>query len=250
MWTDTHCHLPTDSAREWLDQARAGRVDRFVTVGTDLESSAAAISLAEQHEGVFATVGVHPHDAVHGCDGLEALLASPVVVAVGECGLDYFYLHSEIADQRTAFEHQIALAKQHHLALVIHTRDAWDDTFAILDEVGTPDRTVFHCFTGGPSEAERCLALGAFISFSGIVTFPKAPEVAAAARMVPLDRIVVETDSPYLSPVPFRGKPNRPQNVAVVGEFLASLLELDAGVFAAQTSINADALFGLNGASQ
>ena len=143
-----------------------------------------------------------------GIDGIEALLAEPEVVAVGECGLDYHYDHSPRDVQREVFAAQIALAHAHDLALVIHTREAWDDTFDILAAEGVPERTVFHCFTGGPDEARRCLDLGAYLSFSGIVTFPTADDVRAAAALCPLDRLLVETDAPYLAPVPHRGERN------------------------------------------
>src|SRR5690606_11663287 len=184
---------------------------------------------------VFATAGVHPHDAKDGLDGLEALLAEPEVVAVGECGLDYHYDHSPRDVQAQAFAAQIAMAHAHDLALVIHTREAWDDTFAILEEAGVPERTVFHCFSGGLDEARRCLDLGAVLSFSGIVTFPSATDLQAAAAMCPLDRLLVETDSPYLTPVPHRGKKNQPAWVTLVGEFVAGLRGIEPAELAAAT---------------
>jgi TatD DNase family protein len=196
-------------------------VERLVTVGTDVAQSRAAIEVARAHESVWATAGVHPHDARHGLDGLEALLADDVVVAVGECGLDYHYDHSPRPVQQEVFAAQIALAHQHTLPLVIHTREAWDDTFAILAAEGVPAHTVFHCFTGGPVEADRALDLGAWLSFSGIVTFKTADELRAAAARCPLDRLLIETDSPYLAPVPHRGQPNRPAWVPIVGDAIA-----------------------------
>ena len=147
----------------------------------------------------------------------------PAPIAVGECGLDFHYDHSPRDDQRTAFAEQIGFAHRLGLPLVIHTREAWDDTFAILDAEGVPGRTIFHCFTGGPDEARRCLERDAFVSFSGIVTFKGAPEVAAAAALVPLDRLLVETDSPYLAPVPHRGRRNRPAWVTDVGAHIAGI---------------------------
>src|SRR5205814_7845786 len=134
--------------------------------------SGRALELARAHADVRATVGVHPHDAVQGVEAIAALLDNPEVVAVGECGLDYHYDHSPRPQQRDAFAAQIALAREHGLALVVHTREAWDDTFAVLEAEGVPERTVFHCFTGGAAEARRALDLGAYLSFSGIVTFP------------------------------------------------------------------------------
>jgi TatD DNase family protein len=144
------------------------------------------------------------------------------------------------------FAEQIALANARELPLVIHTRDAWDDTFAVLADVGVPARTVFHCFTGGPDEARRALDLGAHLSFSGIVTFKGAPEVQAAAALCPLDRMLVETDSPYLAPVPHRGKPNRPAWVAHVGQHIADLRDIAVAEVAAATTANADAVFALD----
>jgi TatD DNase family protein len=221
-WTDDHCHLPDDgTAPDVLAAARAAGVQRFVHVGTDLASSASALALAAAHDGVWATAGVHPHEARHGIDGLEALLADPWCVAVGECGFDFHYDHSPRDVQRDAFAAQVALAHAHDKALVIHTREAWQETFDVLDAEGIPARTVFHCFTGGADEADECLARGAHLSFSGIVTFPSADDVRAAAGRCPLDRMLVETDSPYLAPVPNRGRPNEPAWVPLVGAGLA-----------------------------
>ena len=138
------------------------------------------------------------------------MAAGDPLVAVGECGLDYHYDHSPRDAQRTAFAEQIALAQRHGLALVIHARQAWDDLFDVLEAEGVPERTVLHCFTGGPEEARRCLDAGMFVSFSGIVTFKNAVEVREAAALCPLDRLLVETDSPFLAPAPHRGKANEP----------------------------------------
>ncbi len=221
-WTDDHCHLPHDgSVAEVLAAARDAGVHRFVHVGVDLASSQAALALASEHDGVWATAGVHPHEARHGVGGIEDLLAHPSCVAVGEAGLDFHYDHSPRDAQRDAFAAQVALAHAHDKALVIHTREAWEETFAVLDAEGTPARTVFHCFTGGADEADECLARGAYLSFSGIVTFPSADDVRAAAARCPLERLLVETDSPYLAPVPNRGRPNQPAWVPLVGAGVA-----------------------------
>ena len=175
-WIDDHCHLdrsgdgapPID---ELLVAARAAGVERCITVGCDLATSLEGIAVARAHEGVWATVGVHPHEASGGLEGIESLLTEPEVVAVGECGFDLHYEHSPRDAQAEVFAAQIELAKAHDLALVVHTRSAWPETFALFDELGMPERTVIHCFTGGPDEARRCLDLGAHLSFSGIVTF-------------------------------------------------------------------------------
>src|SRR3954469_6539275 len=224
MWTDSHCHVPYEGVGvEVIEDARAAGVSRLVTVGTDAEQSTAAMETAAAHDGVWATVGLHPHDAKDGVDTIVPLLErrEPKVVAVGECGVDYHYDHSPRDVQRDAFAAQIALAHARDLALVIHTREAWDDTFAILAAEGVPERTVFHCFTGGPEEARKALDLGAHLSFSGIVTFPKADDLRAAAALCPFDRLLVETDAPYLTPVPPRGRPNRPAYVPLVGAAVA-----------------------------
>lgn len=160
----------------------------------------------------------HVHD-----ERIPGGTAEAVRAAVGEAGLDYYYDHSPRDVQRAAFAAQVQLAHERRLPLVIHSRDAWADTFDVLVAEGVPERTVFHCFTGGAEEARRCVELGAYLSFSGIVTFKTATDLQAATAWVPVDRILVETDSPYLAPVPHRGKPNQPAFVALVGRFLADL---------------------------
>lgn len=228
-WVDSHCHVYDERMPGGPDgavtEARAAGVGTMIAVGCDRETSLAALACAGRHDDVHATVGLHPHEARHGVDSVADLIdpTDPRLVAVGECGLDYYYDHSPRDVQRDAFGAQIELAHRHDLTLVIHTRDAWADTFDVLDAVGTPPRTVFHCFTGGPDEARGCLDRGAFLSFSGIVTFKTADDVRAAAALCPLDRLLVETDSPYLAPVPHRGKPNRPAWVSLVGACIAGL---------------------------
>jgi TatD DNase family protein len=253
-WTDDHCHLgwdpddvvSLDAADALVSEAVAAGVERMVSVGTDVARSTDAIATARRHPGrVWATVGLHPHEATHGTDGLEPLLAEPEVVAVGECGLDYYYEHSPREAQRQAFADQVALAKAHDLALVIHTRDAWPDTFDILEAEGVPERTVLHCFTGGPDEARRCLDLGGYLSFSGIVTFKAAAELREAAALCPLGRMLVETDSPYLAPVPHRGRPNRPALVPLVGAAVAAAGRHDVGTVAEATWSNAESVYRL-----
>ena len=251
-WTDNHCHLhfrDADGAAvsAAVEAARAVGVERMITVGCDVEDSISAIAVARAHAGVLATVGVHPHEADGGVDGLEGLLHGPKVVAVGECGLDYHYDHSARPAQRAVFAAQIALAHAHDLALVIHTREAWDETFDILASEGVPARTVFHCFSGGPGEARRALDVGAYLSFSGIVTFPSAADLREAAALCPLDRALVETDSPYLAPVPHRGERNRPALVPVVGAGVADAMGRAVDEVAEATWANASVLYGLAG---
>ena len=246
-WADHHCHLPApEPAGAIVADARAAGVTVLVDVGTDVEDSRRAISVAAAYDGVWATAGVHPHEASGGIDELEALMGRPEVVAVGETGLDYHYDHSPRPAQRKVFAAQVELANRHGLPLVVHSRSAWDDTLAVLDNEGVPPRTVMHCFTGGPDEAEECLRRGAVLSFSGIVTFPKASEVRDAARKCPLDRLMVETDSPYLAPVPHRGKKNRPALVAVVGAAVADAKGLDVAKVEESTWATTRAFYGLD----
>jgi TatD DNase family protein len=279
-WFDSHCHLqdefdePTEGPVEphadrlaaAIARASEAGVTRMVCVGTGRDSSAEAVSLARSlrrpggpatAEGValWATVGLHPHDAVDGVDGLDGLLAAElsadvdpaerVVVAIGECGLDYHYDHSPRPVQREAFALQVELAHRHGLALVIHTREAWDDTFDVLRGQGVPERTIVHCFTGGPEEARRCLDLGTSLSFSGVVTFKNASEVRDAAALCPLDRLLVETDSPFLTPVPHRGTPNEPARVPLVGAAVAHVKGVTRADVAEVTTANARRAFGV-----
>jgi TatD DNase family protein len=248
VWTDTHCHVPYEGLGEpasVIAAARSAGVTRLVTVGTDAEQSAAAIEVARAYEGVWATAGLHPHDATKGVETIVPLLDDARVAAVGECGLDYHYDHSPREVQREAFAAQIGLARQRRLALVVHCRDAWEDALAVLRAEGVPERTVFHCFTGGPGEARRCLELGAFLSFSGIVTFKGADDVRAAAALCPLDRLLVETDSPYLAPPPHRGKPNQPAFLPLVGAGVAAAKGVDAALVEEASWANAEVAFGL-----
>lgn len=267
-WIDTHCHLSLDddypadpdavageaeapvdhvvAAAPIIDAARKAGVQRLITIATDAASSRSGAAVAAAHDGVWATVGLHPHDASQGTAGLEELLDAQKVVAVGECGLDYHYEHSPRAAQRDAFAAQIDLATRHDLALVVHTREAWDDTFAIFDAEGMPERTIIHCFTGGPDEARACLDRGAYVSFSGIATFRNAADVRDAAALCPADRLLIETDSPFLAPVPYRGKPNRPEWVPVVGAAVAEVRGVAPAAVAAAVWANAQVAFGLS----
>ena len=233
-WFDSHCHVQEfyEPDPAVLARATEAGISGMVCIGTEPASSEQALALSAAPPSasppVFATVGLHPHEASRGVEEVAALLeramaSGPRPVGVGECGLDYFYEHSPREAQRVAFAAQIALAKRHDLTLVIHARDAWDDLFDILAAEGVPERTVLHCFTGGPTEARRCLDAGMFVSFSGIVTFKNAAEVREAATLCPLERLLVETDSPFLAPVPHRGTRNEPGYVPLVGAHIAHL---------------------------
>jgi TatD DNase family protein len=247
-WVDSHCHVhgAPDADAQILRAHDAG-VEWLVCVGTDLATSQQALDVAARHAGVRATVGLHPHEASRLAaewEELRTLATSDGCDGIGEAGFDLYYEHSPRAEQETAFRAQIRLAGELGKALVIHARDAWDDTFRVLTEEGVPDRTVFHCFTGGPGEAERALELGCFISFSGIVSFKNATELRAAARIVPDDRLLVETDAPYLAPEGYRGKPNEPALVTVVGTALASARGALPDAVADVTRDNAMSVFG------
>jgi TatD DNase family protein len=235
MLVDSHCHLDSeqfDADREAvIERALAAGVERMVAIGTgngppDLE---AGVRLAERYPQFYATAGVHPHDAAKADPGTFAVLAEllkhPKVVALGEIGLDYHYDFSPRDVQRGVFVEQMRIARDARKPIVIHTREAWDDTLALLGEHWAPSRLggIMHCFSGGPAEAEQALALGFYLSFGGIVTFPKATALQEAARLTPADRILVETDAPYLAPVPKRGKRNEPAYVVETARKLAAL---------------------------
>jgi len=246
-WVDSHCHVHDPKIPDGAAAAIAAAIDsgvgRLVTVGCDRQTSEAAIAVADRHEQVAATVGLHPHDASDGVDTIVDLLDTPGIVAVGEAGLDYHYEYSPRDAQRRAFAAQIQLANERSLPLIIHTREAWDETFDILDAEGTPERTVFHCFTGGADEARRSLERGADISFSGIVTFKNAEGLRAIVRELPADRILVETDATFLAPIPNRGKRNEPAFVADTARTVAELLDMPLETLAVRSTENFFALF-------
>lgn len=254
-WFDSHCHPELDRLDEEVHRAQAEGVDGMIVVGTTNETSKRAVtivrSLRQHFPGVVsaATVGIHPHDSEVGSVAeLEVLLgedAEGIVVGVGECGLDYFYDYSPRQVQRAAFEAQIDIACRTHKTLVIHTRDAWDDTFEILRSVKLPERVVFHCFIGGEREMQQCVELGGFLSFSGVVTFKNSDELRMACRQTPLDRILIETDAPYLAPVPMRGKRNESANVAITGRYVAELRNLSPSEFQEISSSNVQKAFQL-----
>lgn len=224
------------------------RVERAVTIGVDLASSEWAVRAASEHEQLWATVGLHPHDAKSRSDDLlarlEELAANERVVAIGESGLDYHYDNSPRDVQRNVFAEQIRLAHRTGKALVIHTREAWDDTFEILEREGVPERTVFHCWSGDASQAHRAVELGALLSFSGTVTFTKANDLREAAAAVPLENIVVETDAPFLTPHPHRGKRNEPAYVRFTAEKIAEVRSIAIEEVERATTANAAWLFG------
>jgi TatD DNase family protein len=228
---DSHCHLDSDQfdadREQVIERALASGVSQMVAIGTgngppDLE---AGIRLADRYEFFYATVGVHPHDAAKANDvtfqSLADLTNHPKVIAIGEIGLDYHYDFSPRETQQAVFIRQMQIAKK---PIVIHTREAWDDTIKLIREHWDPERGgIMHCFSGNPEQAQQALDLGFYLSFGGIVTFPKALEIQESARMAPIDRILVETDAPYLAPVPKRGKRNEPAFMVETVRKLAQL---------------------------
>ena len=251
MLVDTHCHLHLldASADEVVAQAVADGVGHLVDVGVDLASSRQAAANAARLPRVSATAGVHPHDAASvdaaALAELRRLLADGRVVGVGESGLDYYRDNSPRPAQRAAFAAHVGLARELDKALVVHCRDALPDVLAVLDGEGAPPRVVFHCFAGDASDAARVVEAGWYVSFAGMLTFRNAPELRAACAAVPLDRMVLETDSPFLSPHPFRGRPNHPARVAVTARTVAGLHGVPVEEVAAATTATAARAFAL-----
>jgi TatD DNase family protein len=252
IWIDSHCHLDSleGDLDEALQRAASAGVGTMITIGTDLPSSREAVRIASEHPEVYATVGIHPYDAedfdeVVGAE-IELLAGDPRVVAVGEVGLDFYRDHSSPEAQQRAFEAQIALAKRLDKPMVLHIREAFPQVIAQLEEASPPGTLIFHCFSGGAAEAEVAVGMGGFVSFAGNVSYKTAETLREAARVVPLDRLLVETDSPYLSPVPHRGKPNEPRNVADVGAALAAATGRPVEEIAEATAGNARKAFRLN----
>ncbi len=258
MLIDTHCHIADiefDADRDAVIKAAiVAGVQKMIVIGTSLESSQRAIALAEQHPFLWATVGLHPHDAKAFDDKLfetfSQMASHPKVVAIGETGFDLFYNHASLEVQRHAFIEQIRLAKEKQLPLVIHTRDAWPETFDLFEKedirihaqhVGV----VLHCFTGDKKIVKRALDFDCYLSFSGIMTFKKAFDVQAAAISVDIDKLLVETDAPYLAPQGKRGKRNEPAYVTLVAKKLAELRNMPFDALCETTTLNAERLFRL-----
>lgn len=259
MFIDSHCHIDGpeyDADREEvIARARDAGVTTMLNVGTGDPHSGAferAVELAEKHSEIYAAVGVHPHDAKLFDDAAEQRLLDLVrqskrVIAWGEIGLDYHYDHSPRDTQGEIFKRQLRLAREHNLPVVIHSREADDDTIGILREelTGYPRAGVLHCFGGSLAMAQAAIELGFFISFAGNLTFKKAEDLRDIAGQLPLDRLLVETDCPYLTPVPFRGKRNEPARVVETAQCLASILDRDLEEIAGATTENFSKLFGV-----
>ena len=246
---DTHCHLdacePPDG--ELVARAREAGVTRIATVGTDPDSIERALAASAEHEEVAAIVGRHPHEADgfsdEALEAIERAAGERGVRAIGETGLDYYRDHAPREDQRRAFEAQLELAGRVGLPVVIHTRAAEDDTFALLREHAEQLTVVMHCFSA-PGRLEECVERGYVCSFAGNVTYPNATELRTAAAQVPVDRLLAETDSPYLAPQPVRGRPNEPANVVTTAEHLADLREVSYAELDATVEATAARVFG------
>ena len=259
MLIDSHAHLDDDRYNEdreaMLARAQDAGVTTMITIGCDLASSQAAVAMAQQYPFVYATVGVHPHEVKHIEDDwyskLQQLGKEQKVVAYGEIGLDYHYNHSPPQLQRSRFREQVGVAKALGLPLVIHTREAQEDTIKILKEEGAEKvGGVFHCFSGDAWLAKDALDLGFYLSFSGVITFKNASMLRDIVKWAPLDRIMVETDCPYLTPVPNRGKRNEPAFVRYVAETIAEIKSQETPIsleeICTQTSGNTKRLFKMN----
>ena len=239
MFVDSHCHLNykglVEDQQAVLARARAAGVTQMLNISTRASEWDAVIGVAERESDVMASVGIHPHEAdVH-----------PKVIGIGESGLDYYYDHSDRGRQRESFRSHVAAARETQLPLIVHTRDAEEDTYEILaDEMGRGAYpALIHCFTASRDFADKVLALGLYISISGIVTFRNARDLQEAAKAVPLDRLLIETDSPFLAPVPHRGKPCEPAFVADTARFLAELRGEPLAALAEATTANFYRLF-------
>jgi TatD DNase family protein len=254
---DSHCHLDDKQFDEDRDaaveRALAAGVQRMLAIGTGQgpPDLSAAIRLADQYPPIVATVGIHPEHAARARDDdfahLRELAAHPKVVAIGEIGLDYYWQPFDKDAQHRTFIQQMEIASDAAKPVTIHTRDAWDDTLALLEAHWDAKRLacILHCFSGGPEIAERALRIGCYLSFAGVVTYPKAIGVQESARMAPLDRILVETDAPYLAPVPKRGKRNEPAYVAHTAAKLAELRGCTVEDVAAATTATFNRIAGV-----
>lgn len=257
MLTDSHAHIHfadfQDDLQRIFDNARANDVGGIICVGTDEEDSHRALDfvtdelILKQSKGITlrATFGLHPHEAHRGPKSLEAirfLLKLGQPCAIGECGLDYYRNLSRREEQQAALTFQIELALEHNLPLVFHVREAWDEFFATIKNYPAL-RGVVHSFTGGPQEVDRAMDYNLYFGLNGIMTFTKDQEQLEAARLIPSDRLLLETDSPYLTPAPLRGKRNEPANVALVARFLSEIRNEDYALLAEQTNKNIQQLF-------
>lgn len=253
MLIDSHAHLNDkrfDLDREYLiKNLEKNGIELVVNVGADMESSRASVELADKYDNIYAAVGIHPHSATEmnqeTLKEIEELSKREKVVAIGEIGLDYFYDNSPRDIQREAFRTQIRLAKRLNMPIVVHTRDADEDTLEILKEEREGLRGIIHCFSSDRVQMKEYLDLGFFIAFGGPVTFKKTDELKEAAKIVPLEKLLVETDAPYLAPMPYRGKRNEPIFVKETAALIANLKGMMLDDLAVQTVKNTKEIFGI-----
>ena len=249
MLVDSHAHLLSlEDPLEAVSRAADEGVGKIISIGTGLESSLATIEFSREYSGVYVSVGIHPHSASAFSEEImrefERMAEDPKVVAIGETGLDYHYMNSPREDQIKSFEAHMELAKKHSLPFVVHVRDADEELLSMLRRADLgPEPGVIHCFSGDYETAKKYLDLGFFISFSGIVTFKGAREVRNAAAKIPIGRLLYETDSPYLAPVPERGRPNEPRNVVYVAKLVSELRGLSLEEFTSIVFENMTKLF-------
>ena len=250
---DTHAHLDDeqfdDDRSELIENIKNSEIKLVVNVGADLKTSMNSIELAAKYDFIYAAVGIHPHDVSKCSDDdiekLRELSKAKKVVAIGEIGLDYYYNYSSVEDQKRWFAIQIKLAEELNLPFIVHARDASEDTFEIIKENQEKSRFVLHCFSQSSEMAKRYINLGGYISFAGPVTYKKSAKLREVIKQIPLDRILIETDSPYLSPEPLRGKRNTPINVSYVAKLIANELDMEFEEFAELVYNNGKRFFGI-----
>ncbi len=247
---DSHCHIHSDDyeldADEVIKSAKKDNVSKFVCIGSGVDDSKKAIEFTNQRDNCWASIGLHPHDAKLGESALSDLtnLLDENVVAIGECGLDYYYNHSSKEDQAEALHYQMKLAVDNDLPLIFHLRDAFEDFWPIFDQYPNA-KGVVHSFTAGPKQLDEVLSRGLFVGINGIITFTKGQEQLEAARTIPLESLVLETDAPFLTPVPFRGKINEPKHILQIAKFLSDLRDESFEKLAKATTKNAEKLYNI-----
>lgn len=254
---DTHCHLDMlkIGTAEAVEKAKTNLVEKIITISINEPSFEFIVNAINQYPDVYGTLGIHPHEAKEFNESvliniLQIARNYPKIVAIGETGMDYFYMHSDKEEQQFAFHNQLHLAETLKLPVVLHTRNAEQDTLDILKEHSLTRKGVAHCFTGSLTMAKELINMGWYIGITGIVTFPKSDDLREILHHVPFDRILLETDAPYLTPIPFRGEANDSSKIPVIAKFIANELQIDLEEVAYQTKENSERLFSLNNNSK
>jgi TatD DNase family protein len=236
--------------KEVVEDARQKGVDKIITIGVDIESCKKNISIAERFDNIYTAIGFHPHDSKKMKEGeillLEEMVTHPKNVAIGEIGLDFYYNHSNPDIQKEAFRRQIDLANKYNLPIIIHDRDAHEDTIKVLAQKALGRRVVLHCFSGDINMAKWCVGEGYYLGIGGIVTFKNAHTLSKVVQEIPLKSILLETDAPFLTPLPYRGKPNEPKYIPIIAEKIAQLKGKTVSEIAQITTENAYQVFGLS----